>query len=397
MEKKKLNVYFIDIYEDSISGFTTYKEEFLQCVLDLGYYLHCIILNAPVKDFNIFEENDIEYIKIPNACRRESIGCLLSLYIKDSTTNIFIHNFSVAYPVLEMLKKDFPLSKLVFIIHDFIWASYVNGDIARFKKIIRGEISVDYYQEVYSFYEDGLKSFNIVDKIICLSEDTYNLIHGFYKIDKSKLAVIPNGLRDKSDKDKLHNLRSKLKFTNKDVLFLFVGRLSVHKGIIDLLNSMAHLCTDEDNAYLILFGSFYSGVASRVPDSLKRHIIFMGSADKKQIYQWYQEADFGVIPSYFEQCSYTGIEMKMFSLPVIASDAFGVRCMFDESNSITFHLHKPDNNAESSLYGALKKAMSLNADERSRLRHKSRIDYEKSFSFEKMCANYKENLFDKLK
>ena len=71
--------------------------------------------------------------------------------------------------------------------------------------------------------------------------------------------------------------------------------------------------------------------------------------------------------------------------------------MFDESNSITFHLHKPDNNAESSLYGALKKAMSLNADERSRLRHKSRIDYEKSFSFEKMCANYKENLFDKLK
>ena len=260
MEEKKLNVYFIDIYEDSISGFTTYKEEFLQCVLDLGYYLHCIILNAPVKDFNIFEENDIEYIKIPNACRRESIGCLLSLYIKDSTTNIFIHNFSVAYPVLEMLKKNFPLSKLVFIIHDFIWASYVNGDIARFKKIIRGEISVDYYQEVYSFYEDGLKSFNIVDKIICLSEDTYNLIHGFYKIDKSKLAVIPNGLRDKSDKDKLHNLRSKLKFTNKDVLFLFVGRLSVHKGIIDLLNSMAHLCTDEDNAYLILFGSFYVNI-----------------------------------------------------------------------------------------------------------------------------------------
>ena len=113
MEEKKLNVYFIDIYEDSISGFTTYKEEFLQCVLDLGYYLHCIILNAPVKDFNIFEENDIEYIKIPNACRRESIGCLLSLYIKDSTTNIFIHNFSVAYPVLEMLKKDFPSLRIL--------------------------------------------------------------------------------------------------------------------------------------------------------------------------------------------------------------------------------------------------------------------------------------------
>ena len=154
MDEKKLNVYFIDIYEDSVSGFTTYKEEFLQCVLDLGYYLHCIILNAPVKDFNIFEENDIEYIKIPNACRRESIGCLLSLYIKDSTTNIFIHNFSVAYPVLEMLKKDFPLSKLVFIIHDFIWASYVNGDIARFKKIIRGEIGRDFG---YAFYTTDIK------------------------------------------------------------------------------------------------------------------------------------------------------------------------------------------------------------------------------------------------
>ena len=47
-----------------------------------------------------------------------------------------------------------------------------------------------------------------------------------------------------------------------------------------------------------------------------------------ELYKWYQIADIGIMPSYFEQCSYVGLEMMANGLPVVASDSFGVRCMF---------------------------------------------------------------------
>jgi glycosyltransferase involved in cell wall biosynthesis len=46
--------------------------------------------------------------------------------------------------------------------------------------------------------------------------------------------------------------------------------------------------------------------------------------------RWYQIADIGDIPSLSEQCTYSGIEMMMHGLPIVASDGFGVRSMFQD-------------------------------------------------------------------
>ena len=40
-------------------------------------------------------------------------------------------------------------------------------------------------------------------------------------------------------------------------------------------------------------------------------ITFVGRLDKKKLYQWYSIADIAVFPSYYEECSYVGIEMLM--------------------------------------------------------------------------------------
>ena len=54
---------------------------------------------------------------------------------------------------------------------------------------------------------------------------------------------------------------------------------------------------------------------------------YIGYLQKNELEKWYQLVDIGVLPSYSEQCSYTGIEMMMYSLPIVASDGFGVRIM----------------------------------------------------------------------
>ena len=59
-------------------------------------------------------------------------------------------------------------------------------------------------------------------------------------------------------------------------------------------------------------------------------ISYTGPIDKKELRRWYRIADVGVIPSFSEQCSYAGIEMMMHGLPIVASDGFGVRNMFQD-------------------------------------------------------------------
>ena len=38
--------------------------------------------------------------------------------------------------------------------------------------------------------------FHAVDKIICLANHAFDLLHQDYQIDKEKMVIIPNGLSD---------------------------------------------------------------------------------------------------------------------------------------------------------------------------------------------------------
>lgn len=76
-------------------------------------------------------------------------------------------------------------------------------------------------------------------------------------------------------------------------------------------------------------------------------IIFTGLINKELLNKWYAIADIGIISSYYEQCSYTGIEMMMFGLPIIASDGYGIKNMFENGkNSIIAKIGRRENDKE---------------------------------------------------
>lgn len=55
----------------------------------------------------------------------------------------------------------------------------------------------------------------------------------------------------------------------------------------------------------------------------------------------------GIIPSYYDQCPYTGIEMMMHGLPVVASDGYSLRNMFrDGLNARTGRIGNRENSEE---------------------------------------------------
>ena len=80
--------------------------------------------------------------------------------------------------------------------------------------------------------------FEQVDKIICLSNSTQNLLSKIYDLPINKFCILYNGLKDESillNSDKRLNLKKNFLFSKEEKIILFVGRLDEIKGLGELI------------------------------------------------------------------------------------------------------------------------------------------------------------------
>lgn len=344
-----IHIYFIDIYETSVTGYTTYKSQLFNILKNIdNVVFNHVILSYPTDDFFIKKNDSITTFYIPHA-GYEIIGWLFRLYIKDSTNTVFFQNYTPSFPVLSVIRRSYKLSKIIFVIHDFIWASQVQGNVDKFKSIINSlPNKYTEYNLLYESYEDNISTFKIVDKIICLSQSTYNLLNEFYKINENRLELIHNGLQ----KSKLLSkslLKQKLNINEETKIILFSGRFVRSKGAYALIKSFENVIAEYPCCKLVVAGEFYLNSLTAIKNEIKTKIIFLGELDKKDLIDWYSVADIGVISSYYEQCSYSCIEMMMRGLPIVASNGFGLDSMFSEENAIIAPIGNDENDDEYSL------------------------------------------------
>lgn len=361
---KRKNVYIVGLYDSSITGFATYKEELSACMLTQpDFSVNIINLRCPIPEFRIYEKCGIIIYDCP-ATKQKSLevsGVLLSLHINDNNDNVFLINFAPSAPIVKILREYFNQGKIVYVIHDFMWASHLWGDIDRLKDIINFGKSDKLASLIKQFYLDGVETFNISDHVVCLSEDTRQLLENFYKVPRQKLTMIPNGLRDAFDSISCHKKTKSCRAVSTCRTLLYVGRASEQKGIIDLLECFKMVLTVFPDCKLVLIGEIDSKVIGIMDDKIRPNVLLLGEQPRIRVYEWYRIADIGILPSYYEQCSYTGIEMKMFGLPVISSSGFGLRQMFQPSNAITASIGSRSHRQEfqKNLATAIIKALSF--------------------------------------
>ena len=137
---------------------------------------------------------------------------------------------------------------------------------------------------------------------------------------------------------------------------------------------------------------FDSSIIKFIDNSIINDVILLGQISKDELYTWYKETNFGVISSFYEQCSYVAIEMMSFSVPIIAVDSMGVRCLFDDNNSYFVNNNGKDRRCVA-LYRKMRHAFYSSNLEKDRIRKKSRINYEQNYTIEVMKDNYKCKLF----
>lgn len=338
------NIYIFDEYTSSRqNGIGTYLQELLYCLKTLKHNICLIVFNAPTDEFNIIEE-EIKKMLFPASegfflLQTSVINKFLRLYIEDSSDNVFYINHAPCCELLQSLKTYFPLSRTVLTIHDLGWTMPFLGDSESYVKFINGT-SVKKYEKniadkVLAMFKEDLRMYNLADNIICLSKDTVSLLRNLHKVNESKLHFIPNGIRKlKHHCSKFKKIiREDLRLHPDDKILLFIGRPTKQKGIYDLLTAMNEVLKHFPDVKLVIIGNSDDGSFKEMMKTASKNatsIIYTGQIDKKLLKKWMTIADVGIVPSYYEQCTYSGIEMLMYGLPIVASDGFGVRYMFTD-------------------------------------------------------------------
>lgn len=342
------NIYiFDDELSSSQNGIGTFLTELIKTTNNLK--VNQIVLNSSAKEFNSEDtDNGVKKIRIPHfhdfsLFKHHSIVItLLRLEIKDSLDNIFMINHSPCSGMVRQLRRFFPLSEIVFVIHDQGWTSYLHGNVNEFERIILNKSNYHQhkiYGALIRYFEEEKEIYNLVDRIICLSEDTKSLLLSLYNVDENKISITKNKLTDVfkyTSEDIKKEIKKELYCELDEKIILCVGRIQSSKGCDVLLSAFYDILKEYPKCRLVMIGMLYNPDFFLSSSQLfSTRVSFTGQLSKSELKKWYKIADIGVIPSYTEQCSYTAIEMMMHGLPIVASDGWGVRKMFvDNYNAI---------------------------------------------------------------
>jgi glycosyltransferase involved in cell wall biosynthesis len=117
------------------------------------------------------------------------------------------------------------------------------------------------------------------------------------------------------------NLRRDLGIAQEAVVFLFLGRVTEDKGIVELLSAFDRCRTAVPTAHLLVVGHDEMKSITK-PRSVDTQLRFLGPTDQPEKYL--QMADLLLLPSYREGFGNVVVEAAACGIPTIASAIYGL-------------------------------------------------------------------------
>jgi glycosyltransferase involved in cell wall biosynthesis len=174
-------------------------------------------------------------------------------------------------------------------------------------------------QRIADIEYQGLENAN---KIITVSNYTKNFIAHEYGIDKDKVTVVHNGV-DPKEFDAADIRRV---FPN-DHIVLFVGRLTIQKGVEYFIQSANYVLKKHPNTIFIIAGDgdlYYRHIMETAMLGLSQRVIFAGHVTGTKLNSLYHMADVFVMPSVSEPYGIVALEAIASGVPCIVSKTSGV-------------------------------------------------------------------------
>ncbi|TRZ81314.1 glycosyltransferase family 1 protein [bacterium] len=175
--------------------------------------------------------------------------------------------------------------------------------------------------EIGSIEREGLIK---ADKIIAVSNYTKRKISSCYNIDPDKIEVVYNGISREVD-DKI--LGYKADFLKNKKIIIFVGRLTVQKGIDWFLRAAQRVIKEEPQALFIVVGEGelkFQAIELATELGIGKSVIFTGFLSREELSKIYRIASLYVLPSVSEPFGIAPLEALKYDTPIILSKTAGV-------------------------------------------------------------------------
>ena len=286
-----------------------------------------ITFSYTAADKQTIPKNLVAQSKLCNFIDQSYCKLRLGRVIQPSTFNVFKDDLFDRF-IAKQLRSSKPIDLFVG------WAHYVLNSIPLIKKkagrliIESGSCHILEQQEILqtAYKELGLlyppihranaykmvKEYELADYIVTPSSFARSsfIKHG---VQSEKIIVVPCGVDTQFFR--AENKRVPEKFT-----VIFVGLLSVRKGVHHLLEAWNMLALPESQAQLILVGSLQKDLYQLLPNyKLASNVIIHGPTDKHRLKRLYSQASVLVLPSLEDGFGMVIGEAMASGLPVITT------------------------------------------------------------------------------
>jgi len=200
---------------------------------------------------------------------------------------------------------------IIFTAHHTYWQQYNYVKWQKWKKIF-------YYFEKLSYKN--------ADKIICVSEDTKNILKEKYNIAENKLIYIPNWIN-------LDEFQIDENIEKEKNSLVFIWRLDERKWIEFLLESMKLIVKKDCSIklYVIWDWKLRKKLENFIGTNwLEKNIIFTWKLSWGDLKQKIQECEIMITPSVFEWFWISVLEWMVLKIPVIWTNVDWIRTIIKD-------------------------------------------------------------------
>jgi len=175
--------------------------------------------------------------------------------------------------------------------------------------------------------------------VVSYSEEKFLIEQGV--VPPGKLQILANGsicgvdiARFKPDLFARSNIRTSMGIPESDTVILFLGRLTVDKGLLDLADAFSRIIAHRQNVHLLVVGPDEEGMRDRIIKRCRHGFLRLHSADYTDAPERYMAAsDILCLPSYREGFGLVLIEAAATGIATIGSRIYGITDAIVESET----------------------------------------------------------------
>ncbi|MFZ5376634.1 MAG: glycosyltransferase family 4 protein [Patescibacteria group bacterium] len=180
--------------------------------------------------------------------------------------------------------------------------------------------------------QEGLK---LADEIIAVSYYTKRLLVEKYHLDESRIHVVHNGI----EKIGSSFSEERMSFAKKRPVVVFMGRLTMQKGIDHLLKTASKVVSMIPETLFVIAGSghlYHELLFQTAGQKLSATVLFSGFVRDEQKAKLLDRADVFIMPSVSEPFGLVALEAAQRHTPVVLSKTSGVSEVMPAAIAVDF-------------------------------------------------------------